>query len=178
MTASVTDPLVHAVVGSFLVLDPHSWNFAPFNSIYTKSRKNFTAELHMLLKLHGRKRGDWASEELVHEDAASVERAFPLNRVSLQLKHQHAWTHGGATDAQRQLDMLSTCSHSSRGNSNTPILILSASAVRVLRMLFHYTCTLISGNDSLCQFTMSTQYHYVMWCYCNNYYIVARYCQG
>ena len=94
VTASVTDPHVHAVVGSFLVLDPHSWNFAPFNSIYTKSRKILTAKLHMLLKLHGRKRGDWASEELVHEDTASVERAFPLDRVSLQLMRdqQRAWT--------------------------------------------------------------------------------------
>ena len=35
VTASVTDPLVHAVVDCFLVLNPHSWNLAPINSIYT-----------------------------------------------------------------------------------------------------------------------------------------------
>ena len=84
--------------------------------------------------------------------------------------------HGGATDAQRQLDMLSTCSHSSRGNSNTPILILSASAVRVLRMLFHIHVPLflamIHYVNSLCQ------HNIIMSCGVTVATIVARYCQG
>ena len=61
-TASVTDPLLYAIASrlfKFIVQDPAfmKFQFAQFNSIYTKSKK-LTSEFHVLLKLQRRKRGD------------------------------------------------------------------------------------------------------------------------
>ena len=115
----VTDPLVHAVVDSFLVLDPHSWNFAPFNSIYTKSRKKLTAVFHVLLKLQRRRRGNWASEELVHEEPFfSIEAAcgsWGSNNVHMQ------WGDGGEIDAQRQDRLAAATAH--EGTTNARIFV-------------------------------------------------------
>ena len=55
VTASVTGSLVHAVVDSFLVwIRIHSRHSIQSTQIQEK----LTAELHVLLKLHRRKRGD------------------------------------------------------------------------------------------------------------------------
>ena len=117
----------------FLVLDPHSWNFAPFwHSIQStqNQEKTLTAELHVLLKLQRRKRGDWASEELVHEEPLfSIEAACS----SWGSSSVH---YGDETDAQRQLTgWLQPQLTREQQISNAPILSASASAVRVL--LFH-----------------------------------------
>ena len=73
-----------------------------FDSIYTKSRKKLTAELHVLLKLQRRKREDWASKELVHEEPLfSIEAACSSwgsnslhEQMVVRLMHRGNWQAG------------------------------------------------------------------------------------
>ena len=117
----------------FLVLDPHSWNFAPFwHSIQStqNQEKTLTAELHVLLKLQRRKRGDWASEELVHEEQ------FVLNRGSLQLMREQQralWWWDWCTEA---IDRLATAT-AHEGTTNKQCAHFVRVRVRCRVLLFH-----------------------------------------
>ena len=111
LTASVNPLLVHAAVDSFLVLDPHSCNFIPFSSVYTKSKRDphaaETAE-EKEMGLSKRRTHEDADGQLSepfsqqrqfasHEGATACMSSMMLRLMHTEARQATATAHEGAT---------------------------------------------------------------------------------